>query len=171
MPRFSRRLSSTAFAAALLGAPLAPQAQESAVAPDYRSVPSPPPPPVPAQAAPVDALWFPENKATLDANAQALVARIASAWPAVALERLTITGHADASETSPANAQALSERRAAAVKAAFVANGVDPARIRVAGQGARHPLGDDRTAAGRDRNRRVEIEVSLRESATAFDRR
>lgn len=71
--------------------------------------------------------------------------------------RIEVAGHTDATGDATAN-QALSERRAAAVKQALVnRHGADAARITVKGWGAEQPIEDNTTAEGRALNRRVEI--------------
>ena len=71
--------------------------------------------------------------------------------------RLTIEGHTDDVGDAAAN-RALSERRAAAVKAALVSGyGVDAARLRAAGFGDTKPSAPNRTPEGRAQNRRVEL--------------
>jgi OOP family OmpA-OmpF porin len=70
---------------------------------------------------------------------------------------LTIEGHTDNVGNAESN-QALSEKRAAAVKAALVADyGVDAARLETAGFGATKPVGANDTPEGRQTNRRVEL--------------
>lgn len=54
----------------------------------------------------------------------------------------------------------LSERRAQAVRDALASLGVDPSRIQVQGYGEDYPVASNRTPAGRQQNRRVEIVVS-----------
>lgn len=70
--------------------------------------------------------------------------------------RVRIDGHTDA-QGSDAYNQALSDRRAGAVRAALGSLGVDPARIEALGHGEAQPVADNRTAAGRQQNRRVEV--------------
>ena len=71
--------------------------------------------------------------------------------------RLTIEGHTDDVGAAAAN-QTLSEKRAAAVKAALVASyGVDAARLESKGLGATKPAAKNDTAEGRQTNRRVEL--------------
>ena len=72
---------------------------------------------------------------------------------------LTIEGHTD-TQGSEADNLLLSERRAEAVKAYLVIQGVDSARINSIGRGMQVPVADNATAEGRQRNRRVEIVIS-----------
>jgi OOP family OmpA-OmpF porin len=69
---------------------------------------------------------------------------------------LTITGHTDARGDADAN-QRLSEARAVAVGQFLIANGVAPSRISTRGVGEAEPIADNNTAAGRARNRRIEM--------------
>jgi outer membrane protein OmpA-like peptidoglycan-associated protein len=71
--------------------------------------------------------------------------------------KLTIEGHTDNVGAAAAN-QSLSEKRAAAVKAALVSKyGVDAARLETAGFGATKPAASNDTPEGRQSNRRVEL--------------
>lgn len=71
--------------------------------------------------------------------------------------RLTIEGHTDDVGDAAAN-RALSERRAAAVKAALVSTyGVDGGRLQTAGFGSEKPSAPNATPEGRQQNRRVEL--------------
>lgn len=69
---------------------------------------------------------------------------------------LTIEGHTDDVDTPEYNLD-LSLRRAEAVKAWFVAQGVDAARITTIGHGEAVPRADNSTEEGRAQNRRVVI--------------
>lgn len=75
---------------------------------------------------------------------------------------LAITGYTD-SRGSDAMNQALSEKRAEAVKAYLIENGVASDRITTRGEGEANPIGDNETAQGRAMNRRVEIRSVVRE--------
>ncbi|WP_428208704.1 OmpA family protein, partial [Enterococcus casseliflavus] len=55
--------------------------------------------------------------------------------------------------------QKLSVRRAESVKAYLVSKGVEANRVYTEGKGKSQPVADNKTAAGRAKNRRVEIEV------------
>jgi len=67
-------------------------------------------------------------------------------------------GHTDWVGTDDYN-QKLGMRRAQAVKAYLVSKGVDAKRVYVDSKGEKQPIADNKTAAGRAKNRRVEIEV------------
>jgi OOP family OmpA-OmpF porin len=70
--------------------------------------------------------------------------------------KISLVGYTDSIGSDEYN-QKLSERRAEAVKAHLVANGVDAARIQTSGRGKADPVADNATAEGRAENRRVEI--------------
>ena len=89
-----------------------------------------------------------DSKAALDAIAG--LARENPAW------RFVIEGHTDATGT-PEHNVALSERRAAAVKAWLVKAGIAAARLEPKGFGATKPVGSNDNGIGRAQNRRVEL--------------
>ena len=92
----------------------------------------------------------PEGKAKLDD----LVGKVKG----VNLEVIIAVGHTDSVGTVEYN-QKLSERRANAVKAYLVAKGIEKNRVYTEGKGKKQPVADNKTAEGRAKNRRVEIEV------------
>lgn len=73
--------------------------------------------------------------------------------------KLSIDGHTDNTGTSAKN-QTLSENRANAVKDYLVSKGIDAPRLTAAGHGQDEPIADNKTAAGRKKNRRVEMKLS-----------
>lgn len=68
----------------------------------------------------------------------------------------TIAGHTDSVGTNQFN-QALSDRRANAVRGYLISQGIASNRLSVQGHGEVHPIGDNETQEGRAENRRVEI--------------
>jgi OOP family OmpA-OmpF porin len=75
----------------------------------------------------------------------------------VDLEMVIATGHTDSVGTDAYN-QKLSERRAAAVKDYLVSKGIPSAKITTIGKGKSQPVATNKTAEGRQKNRRVDIE-------------
>jgi len=73
--------------------------------------------------------------------------------------RIEIVGHTDNTGSEAYN-QALSERRANAVKAWVVSQGVNPAQITTVGKGESEPVDDNSTKEGRQNNRRVVIRAT-----------
>jgi len=75
-------------------------------------------------------------------------------------EDLTIElhGHTDNTGTEQYNMK-LSEDRVEAVKDFLVANGVDPKRIKTFYYGESKPIAENKSEAGRQRNRRVEMKI------------
>lgn len=73
--------------------------------------------------------------------------------------KLAIDGHTDDVGNDAFN-QKLSENRAAAVKAYLVKKGVEESRLESAGHGETEPVADNKTAAGRQKNRRVELKLN-----------
>jgi len=72
---------------------------------------------------------------------------------------LAIDGHTDNVGSDEFN-QTLSDNRAGAVKKYFVSKGIEESRITSAGHGETSPIADNSTAAGREKNRRVEMKLS-----------
>jgi OOP family OmpA-OmpF porin len=75
----------------------------------------------------------------------------------VDLEMVIATGHTDSIGTAQYN-QRLSERRAASVKAYLVSKGIPASKITTIGKGESQPVATNKTAEGRQKNRRVDIE-------------
>lgn len=73
-----------------------------------------------------------------------------------------IVGHTDSTGSDAIN-DPLSLDRAASTRSYLAARGVDPARIRIEGHGARQPIASNDTERGRAQNRRVEIYVGERQ--------
>ncbi|HWI24699.1 MAG TPA: OmpA family protein [Lysobacter sp.] len=102
---------------------------------------------------------FASGRATLTSSAAASLRVLGAYLQAGPAANVVIEGHTDGQGEADANLR-LSQQRADAVAAALAAAGVPRKRIRAVGRGESDPLADDATAAGRARNRRVEIVVS-----------
>ena len=70
--------------------------------------------------------------------------------------KIEVQGHTDNSGKESYN-QNLSERRAKTVADYIIKKGVATDRVRAAGYGSSHPVADNKTKAGREANRRVEL--------------
>lgn len=98
------------------------------------------------------------DKATLKPEGKAKLDELASKIKGFTLEVVIAVGHTD-SVGSDAYNQKLSLRRAESVKAYLVSKGIEANRVYTEGKGKKQPLADNKTADGRAKNRRVEIEV------------
>ncbi|MEZ5017686.1 MAG: OmpA family protein [Flavipsychrobacter sp.] len=74
---------------------------------------------------------------------------------------MTIDGHTDASGSDAVNLK-LSKERANAVKAYFESKGIASSRLKAEGYGESQPVADNKTRAGRAKNRRVVMDMKLR---------
>jgi outer membrane protein OmpA-like peptidoglycan-associated protein len=108
---------------------------------------------------------FATGRADLKPGAAERLRPLASYLQANPDVKVRIDGHTDA-QGSDAYNQALSDRRAASVRAALAAMGVDGSRIEAIGHGETQPLADNRTAAGRQQNRRVEVTLVGQQAST-----
>ena len=109
---------------------------------------------------------FETGKADLKAgSAQRLqpLAQYLQANPAV---KVRIDGHTDSQGTDAYNQQ-LSQARAEAVRTALAGMGVASDRITAVGHGETQPVADNKIAAGRQQNRRVEVTL-VGQQADAF---
>jgi outer membrane protein OmpA-like peptidoglycan-associated protein len=102
---------------------------------------------------------FDTGKYTLRPPAREALAKLSGIVLAYPGLKLTVEGHTDSTGTPTFN-QKLSEQRAMTVRDYLVQQGVDMNSITAAGLGEGMPIADNSTAAGRQKNRRVEIIVS-----------
>ncbi|MCC6898081.1 MAG: OmpA family protein [Polyangiaceae bacterium] len=92
----------------------------------------------------------PKSAVTLDAAVKVL-----TDYPTV---RLEISGHTDNVGKDDKNIK-LSQDRADAVKKYFTDKGIDASRIQTRGAGPHEPIADNKTAAGKQKNRRTEFKL------------
>ncbi len=142
-------------------APAAPRAAAPAAAP-AAVVPAP----APAAAAPTVATkvtfaadaFFDFNKSVVKPEGKAKLDDLVGKIKDISLEVIIAVGHTD-SVGGDAYNQKLSVRRSEAVKAYLVSKGIEKNRVYTEGKGEKQPVADNKTAEGRAKNRRVEIEV------------
>lgn len=104
-----------------------------------------------------DAL-FDFNKSTLKPRGVQLIQALVNKVKLVNYASILITGHTDNIGSEKYNNK-LSLKRAEAIKALFVKNGIDASKIRLEGKGFSEPIADNKTASGRAQNRRAVIKI------------
>jgi outer membrane protein OmpA-like peptidoglycan-associated protein len=160
----------------LIGLTFAPLHLAVAAPPPPAPAPVPPPPPVVEQApippppAPVvppptpqeirmDEIHFEPGSARLTNIAKAILDEVALRMKQEPASTAIVIGYTDDRENTGPNRD-LDRRRAEAVRDYLVSrHGIDPSRITVEGRGTSDPVGDNSTAEGRLRNRRVVIRL------------
>ena len=101
---------------------------------------------------------FDVGQSDLKPGAERNLQRIAEILQQYPNYQLSVEGHTDSTGSQELNRR-LSTERAAAVKQALVAGGLDESRIAAQGFGPSQPVATNATRAGRQANRRVEIVV------------
>ena len=124
-------------------------------------------PAAPAAAAPAAAAakvtyaadaFFDFDKSVLKPEGKAKLDDLTGKVKGINLEVIIAVGHTDSTGADAYN-QKLSVARAEAVKAYLVSKGIEKNRVYTEGKGEKQPVADNKTAEGRAKNRRVEIEV------------
>jgi len=101
---------------------------------------------------------FDVDKATLKAGATQGLSRLAAFLKEYPDRQVLVEGHTDSTGTDQYNL-GLSQRRAESVVQFLALNGIAPERALATGYGKAYPVAGNETAAGRQRNRRVEIVI------------
>ena len=102
--------------------------------------------------------FFDFNKSVVKAEGKAKLDDLVGKIKGINLEVIIAVGHTDSVGGDAFN-QKLSVSRAEAVKAYLVTKGIEKNRVYTEGKGEKQPVADNKTAEGRAKNRRVEIEV------------
>ncbi|MDP9191530.1 MAG: OmpA family protein [Acidobacteriota bacterium] len=160
----------------LVGLTFAPLAFAALAQPPPAPAPMPEPPPEPAPVQPpeepvapprapqelrTDEIHFEPGSARLTNIAKAILDEVALRMKQEPSATALVIGYTDDRENTGPNAD-LDRRRAEAVRDYLVTrHGIDPSRITVEGRGTSDPAGDNTTAEGRLRNRRVVIRLIL----------
>jgi len=128
------------------------------------------PAPAPAPAAPIAPVpssekvtyaadaFFDFNKADLKQEAKTKLDDLVSKTKEINLEVIIAVGHTDSIGGDAYNDK-LSVKRAESIKTYLTSKGVEANRVYTEGKGKKQPVADNKTAEGRAKNRRVEIEV------------
>ena len=144
-------------------APAAPAAPAPAAAAPAAPAPAPapaapPPPPVATKVTYAADAFFDFDKSVLKPEGKAKLDDLIGKIKDINLEVIIAVGHTDAVGGDAYN-QKLSVRRSESVKAYLVSKGIEKNRVYTEGKGEKQPVADNKTAEGRAKNRRVEIEV------------
>ena len=102
--------------------------------------------------------FFDVDKSVLKPEGKAKLDDLVSKMSGINLEVIIAVGHTD-SDGSDAYNQKLSVRRSEAVKAYMTSKGIEKNRVYTEGKGEKQPVADNKTKEGKQKNRRVEIEV------------
>ncbi len=125
----------------------------------------PVPPPPPAKIVLDEALLhFANGKADVDAAGSAAIRKVAESLKGYAGEySLVVTGYTSSVGGKAFN-KALSKRRADAVAKVLEEAGIPKDRVTTVGAGPENPVADNKTKEGQARNRRVEIDVKVKDA-------
>lgn len=103
-------------------------------------------------------IYFITGKDVIDKRSYKSLNNLAALMQGDGTLQLIVEGHTDNTGREATN-QALSEKRAAAIKNYLIKKGVSEERVATMGYGSSRPVGDNKTIAGRAKNRRVEMSI------------
>jgi chemotaxis protein MotB len=108
----------------------------------------------------LEGILFDSGSAEIKPAGQAVLRKVAARVRELPGHHIVIEGHTDSVPISkgcfPSNWE-LSSTRAARVVRYLVEQGIDAGKLAATGHGPQRPIGDNETAQGRARNRRIEI--------------
>jgi outer membrane protein OmpA-like peptidoglycan-associated protein len=105
---------------------------------------------------------FDSGSSVLHAGAYSRLETLADTLKRYPASDVVVKGHTDSQGGDQYNLR-LSQDRADHVRAVLIADGVGPSRVSAIGVGEAFPVASNDTAAGRQQNRRVEVEIRPRE--------
>jgi OmpA-OmpF porin, OOP family len=102
---------------------------------------------------------FPSGRSTIDGGSAALMKKVQQGLALFPGASISVEGHTDANGTDSTNL-ILSQDRADAVRQYLVGTlGIDPEKVSSVGYGEARPVATNETAAGRTRNRRIDLVI------------
>ena len=104
-------------------------------------------------------VYFNTGTATIGVKSIAPLNEVAAILVQYPSAKLSIEGYTDNKGNATAN-KLLSQKRADAIKEYFARKGIDAGRLTSTGFGMENPVADNKTAAGRAQNRRVELKAN-----------
>ena len=148
-PVAAEKTEPAAAPAVVATAPAAPAESMAAAEPQYRNLSL------------SSGATFELGGSTLSSKGKSAVAAILGEFEGETIRAVVVEGHTDDRGAASFNQQ-LSEKRAAAVRAELIANGVSADVIETVGFGESRPVADNDTREGRAQNRRVDIKIDAR---------
>jgi len=106
----------------------------------------------------VKGINFATGKADLLPSSNTVLDEIVAVLKSYPDVKLEVQGHTDTVGERNDNID-LSKRRADSVRAYFLSKGIEDARITAVGYGPDKPIADNKTKAGKAKNRRVEMKL------------
>ncbi len=98
-------------------------------------------------------------------DAQPLLEKVAQAIRMFPACTVVVEGHTDSSGDGATNQRVSQERAASVREALLLRTGMAPSRMSSRGEGESRPVASNETAAGRTRNRRIEVRIDPREQS------
>jgi OmpA-OmpF porin, OOP family len=140
--------------------PAPPPVTPAPVAPPPKAAPKPEakPKPIAEKITFAADVLFDFDKATIKPEGRSKLDDLANKVKGVNLEVVIAIGHTDSIGADAYN-QKLSVQRAESTKAYLVSKGIEANRVYTEGKGEKQPVASNKSADGRQKNRRVEIEV------------